>query len=250
MLLRSSLHIQKEIDPAAANCPLMALHRKVCMDAARDMITHIHRSFEIAPGLRRWSYYCFYCLQATLVLLLQTADSMASDDLMCRRAVEVFEQIKLKASQRCAEVVRQYLRRHATSRQKTQKQDDRNHEAIAGHPVAHLAGPSLALQYTGHPHPTGQMTPAPVQDLDRTLADGQDRDANAGSMFSFDEGTASWPSISPNTLQTEMYGALYSADPSENLYLGIQPFLFGGGNLTNDVSAADTSDWPPLWNTV
>ncbi|KAF3047930.1 hypothetical protein E8E11_006657 [Didymella keratinophila] len=250
ILLRSSLHIQREIDPATANCLLMALHRRVCVNAARDMIKHIHRSFEIATGLRTWSYYCFYCLQATLVLLPQTADSMASDDLMCRRAVEVFEQIKLKASQRCAEVVRQYLRRRTISRQRRQKRNDKDQEAVNGDQAPPPAGPALALQHNGRTQPTSQMTTDPVRALDQTFASGQDGDANAGSVFSFDEGTASWPSISPTTLQNEMYGALYSIDPSDNFYLGYQPFLFGGGSLTNDVSANDSSDWPPFWNTM
>lgn len=228
----------------------MAMHRKLCLAAARDMITHIHQSFEIAPGLRRWSYYCFYCLQATLVLLPQTTDSMASDDLLCKRAVEVFEQIKLKASQRCAEVVRQYLRRRATTPHKRQKQDDGTHEAAHRDADSPSANPSLMPQHTGNLHSARQSAPDPAQDVDQTLASGQDCDANAASVFSFDEGTASWPSISPNTLQTEMYGALYSIDPSDNFYLGYQPLLFGGSDLTNEISPNDTGDWPQSWNTL
>jgi hypothetical protein len=228
----------------------MALHRQVCMDAAREMITHIYRSFEIAPRLRRWSYYCFYCLQATLVLLPQTADSIASDDLICRRAVKVFEQIKLKASQRCAEVVRQYLGRRDTSRHKRQKQDNGKHEAVAGDPTLQSAGPSVTQRRTEYSQPTDQEKSQSSQDLDQALSNGQDCDGNGGSVFSFDEGTASWPSISPNTLQTEMYGALYSVDPSDNFYLGYQPFLFGSGSLPDDVPTNDTSDWAPLWHTI
>lgn len=219
------------------------MHRKVCMAAARDMIIHIHRSFELAPGLRRWSYYCFYCLQATLVLLPQTADSVASDDLLCKRAVEVFEHIKLKASQRCAEVVRQYLRRRATAPHKRQKQNDITHEAAHTDAESPSADPSLVPQHTGGLHAASQSAPDPARDLDQTPACGQDRDANSASVVSFDEGNASWPSISPNTLQTEMYGALYSVDPSDNFYLGYQPFLFGDGDLTNAISTNDTGDW-------
>lgn len=146
--------------------------------------------------------------------------------------------------------MRQYLRRRAALRPKKQKQDDRKHEAVAGDPALQLAGPAFPLQHTDHLDAADQATPAPGQNLNGTLANGQDYDANPGSVFSFDDGTASWPSISPNTLQTEMYGALYSVDPGDNFYLGYQPFLFGGENLTNDVSADNTSEWPPLWNAV
>jgi hypothetical protein len=111
---------------------LLSLHQSFCLDAARDMIRHIAALFQLAPHLRAWSYYCFYCLQATLVILpklasedhiarnsphsidatnkkLQSTDRPENDWEVCNHAVRVFEQIELKASQRCAEVVKQYL---------------------------------------------------------------------------------------------------------------------------------------------
>lgn len=98
------------------------------------MIRHIHKLLALAPHLRRWTYYCFYCLQATLVILLKVADdqhcsrhrqrkksndsrafgqvdheTVEDDRNLCNLAVEVFELIRLKASQRCADVVRHFL---------------------------------------------------------------------------------------------------------------------------------------------
>ncbi|CAG9950245.1 unnamed protein product [Clonostachys rosea f. rosea IK726] len=122
---------------ALSTHPLYLLHQSCHLDAARNMIRHIYRLFKSAPYLRRWSYYCFYCLQATLVILPRVADyldisqcqqqknaclvptppsstqadgDMIEEDVgLCNMAVEVFEKIELKASQRCAIVVRQIL---------------------------------------------------------------------------------------------------------------------------------------------
>lgn len=216
----------------------MCSHRKLCLDAARDMITHIHRSFEIAPGLRRWSYYCFYCLQATLVLLAQTAGEISSDDLMCKRAVEVFEQIKLKASQRCAQVVRQYLRRRTKLRQKRQEEDTRTEQ------TTNEGFPSQVYESADQSQFTGQIAMHEAQNPDGTLTNEQGYETNAASLFNLDDSSTSWPLVSPNSLQTEMYGALYSIDPSDEFYLGHQPYFFGAGALTNDSPAIDVDDWP------
>ncbi|KIW23689.1 uncharacterized protein PV07_11869 [Cladophialophora immunda] len=117
----------------------------ICIRAARDMIQHVHELFRLAPSLRRWSYYCFYCLQATLVLLTNiTNDNSASchqdphapnylstghdasglglsrsieDDLhLCEMSVQILQQIELKASRRCAEHVSRFLEKWRAKR--------------------------------------------------------------------------------------------------------------------------------------
>ncbi|EXA28691.1 hypothetical protein FOVG_19718 [Fusarium oxysporum f. sp. pisi HDV247] len=142
ILLRGTI-LRKPFDRhALTSKPLSGLHQSFYIDAARDTIRHIHKLFSLAPGLRRWSYYCFYCLQSTLVLLLKVADDQYSrnrqqrragnqpsslsplesdpgraeeDRKLCQLAVEVFESIKLKSSQRCADVVRQFLHKRSSS---------------------------------------------------------------------------------------------------------------------------------------
>ncbi|KIW99996.1 uncharacterized protein Z518_10924 [Rhinocladiella mackenziei CBS 650.93] len=114
-----------------------ALYKSLCLDAACDMISHIHELFTLAPSLRRWSYYCFYCLQATLVLLTKLTEddnecrenqrrssppiqdlelrnqSESRRDLksFCHLSIGIFEQIELKAANRCVQVVRKFLNR-------------------------------------------------------------------------------------------------------------------------------------------
>lgn len=242
--------MQKDIDPGAADCPLIALHRKICLDAARDMITHIHRSFELAPGLRRWSFYCLYCLQATLVLLPQSADNRdAADDIFCARAVEVFEQIKLKASQRCAEVVRQYLRKRAEARQQRQRRGTATDPADNTDHTLQLSRPASTLQQKSEPASAVSYLP-PGQDRSRNqVASGMPNSGlTAASVPCFDDGDASWPSISPTLFQTEMYGALYSVDPSDEFYLGHQPYFFGTAGFSNDTLTDDTNDWSHPWS--
>lgn len=78
------------------------------------MVLHIHDIFQQAPSLSRWSYYCYYCLQATLVLLMRVLEEPTLDETaiiarICETSVHIFEQIELKASKRCAEVVRHVL---------------------------------------------------------------------------------------------------------------------------------------------
>jgi hypothetical protein len=90
------------------------VYKASSLDAARDMIVHIHELFMLAPSLRRWSYYCFYCLQATLVLFTKITDEPSSEGTeslkaLCQLSIQVFEHIKLKAAKRCAEIVRQVL---------------------------------------------------------------------------------------------------------------------------------------------
>ncbi|VUC22716.1 unnamed protein product [Clonostachys rosea] len=112
--------------------PSLASFHQLCrLDAARDMIRHIYKLFETAPRLRRWSYYCFYCLQATLVLLPKVAEShyirrnvhhvhgspcscqwskYRQDWKICSLSFKIFEMIDLKASQTCGEAVRRFLK--------------------------------------------------------------------------------------------------------------------------------------------
>lgn len=248
ILLRSAVSARKDPDPTSAAYPLITLHRKICLDAARDMITHIHQSFEIAPGLSKWGYYCFYCLQATLILLPQCTDTNAADESFCQRAVDVFEQIRLKASQRCADVVRQYLQKCARSRQKRQKQEDAVQDVATtngGHRSPVFTNPISSLQQPTRPAPLPHTT-RNQDPLTGNLATGTDIDGF--NTASINDNNASWPSISPNTLQTEMYGALYSVDPNDDFYLGHQPYIFGTGGFSNDVFDNDTSDWSQLWN--
>jgi hypothetical protein len=105
------------------------------------MILHIHKLFSAAPGLRRWRYYCFYCIQAALALLTKMIEverstvshndpydsvlpspfsesndcNVTQDKLkeICELSIQVFEWIELKAAKRCAEVVRHFLQRSA-----------------------------------------------------------------------------------------------------------------------------------------
>lgn len=119
-----------------------------CVDAARDMISHIHQIFQIAPSLRRWSYYCFYCLQAVLVLMMTMVDDNSQTyrrrestplwidvtelgdgsenqyDLQyyCELSINIFEQLRLKAAERCAQVVRSFLGRWKSSRTRSKRQ--------------------------------------------------------------------------------------------------------------------------------
>ncbi|CAI6095980.1 unnamed protein product [Clonostachys chloroleuca] len=137
ILLRGSIPRKSPELLALSTHPLYLLHQSCHLNAARNMIRHIYRLFKSAPYLRRWSYYCFYCLQATLVILPKVADDLdlsryqqqenaclvptplsstqadgeiIEDDVgLCSMAVEIFEKIELKASQRCAIVVRQIL---------------------------------------------------------------------------------------------------------------------------------------------
>jgi hypothetical protein len=79
--------------------------------------------FEAAPWLKRWRYYCYYCLQATLVLLTKVIDeplAKETEDIVqvCELSVNIFGQIDLKAAKRCAEIVAGLIerwRRHRTA---------------------------------------------------------------------------------------------------------------------------------------
>lgn len=118
-LLRNSLH-KKAAKATVFGLQLQtSAHRTRCLDAARDMIRHIHRTFELAPGLRRWSYYCCYCLQAILILLPELVEDNHQPH---HGHVIDHPQTTLnkdKASQKCADVVRQFLGKWSRSTMNT-----------------------------------------------------------------------------------------------------------------------------------
>lgn len=145
------------INNASAQLKRRSFERS-CINAARDMILHIHESLEQTPSLRRWMYYCFYCIHASLCLLLKITDvdsqSLPSQDLdnqlhtllevdskpnktttsdlrgLCELSIQVFKRIDLKASQRCAEVVRCVLDRW--DNQKLERHDENTHQSRRG----------------------------------------------------------------------------------------------------------------------
>lgn len=109
-------------DPSTTSS-LIKHSRASCIQAARVIIVHVYGLFGVAPCLKRWRYYCYYCLQATLVLLMQIIDEPAAEETqeivtVCQLAVSVFGQIKLKAAKRCAELATQII-------EQWRRQDDR-----------------------------------------------------------------------------------------------------------------------------
>lgn len=88
--------------------------RSICTKAAIAIILHVHGLFQAAPNLRRWKYYCFYCLQATLVLLVTLVDEPLAEEtqaliMPCKLSVTIFKQFDLKAGRRCADMVARVL---------------------------------------------------------------------------------------------------------------------------------------------
>ncbi|KAI9154777.1 transcriptional regulatory protein [Paramyrothecium foliicola] len=227
ILLRGSV-VKKTVDHHALNTQqLSSLHQSAYLDAARDMIRHIHKLFILAPGLRRWSYYCFYCLQATLVLLHKVADDQHSrrrqrhaqnqpeshssfdagretveeDRKICQLAFEVFEFIKLKASQRCADVVRQFLDKTSSASRRARGPE--------------LSTPSSLI--SGH-----AGLPQNVHSFPNT----RDRPSGAESVGSVEGSSSTSPPISLNGLHDDLFDAFYRSDmgPAFN-FSHSQPFL-------------------------
>ncbi|KAF1980321.1 hypothetical protein BU23DRAFT_445114 [Bimuria novae-zelandiae CBS 107.79] len=237
ILLRISLSRNASEYNTSSRQSLMSLHQTTCLDAARDMISHIHRSFKLAPSLRRWSYYCFYCLQATLVLLSKVADTYSCSrrerrhrdadtrsslqpapeldatrveegDRLCSLAVDIFEQIKLKASQRCADVVRQFLTQQSPM-------------------TAGLASASKPSPLSSTPVARVTNSTDETGDTAQTTDTIRGRPICTESVNNVDDSSTTSPPVSLNGLQTELYGALYSNDPNEGFYSGHHPCLFG-----------------------
>ncbi|KAI8932081.1 hypothetical protein NX059_010967 [Plenodomus lindquistii] len=251
-------------------------HQRACLDAAQDMIEHIHQSFEIAPGLRRWSYYCFYCLQAVLVLLPKVADDFAryrrqhrvrrvhdadtSDPSLesnvaivekhkrlCDMAIEVFEKIQLKASRRCADVVRQFLERWA---RKTEHRSTRmisvpeseNADVPAGtYPLPSVARsgrvPKDLCLTPGSQAPTDQQPECLITDDTVEFDSGGTRLAPSISGSNYTS-----PPVSVNGLQTELYGALYCTDSTDGFLVANQLFPFNFEYLDNDQAIVESQD--------
>ncbi|EXJ71813.1 uncharacterized protein A1O5_05623 [Cladophialophora psammophila CBS 110553] len=93
-----------------------------CIEAASESIVHLHWLLRAAPKLRRWGYYCYYCLQATLVIYLRLIDDPfgpeAADMIaLCRFSIETFDALHIPAAKRCAEVFRRALTEHKDARE-------------------------------------------------------------------------------------------------------------------------------------
>lgn len=97
-----------------ADAQQISKFQDMCVKAASDIILHVNHLFKAAPSLKCWRYYCFYCLQATLVLLARIIDepfTMQTSAVikLCELSIEIFEQVELKAAERFGEVVRRIL---------------------------------------------------------------------------------------------------------------------------------------------
>ncbi|KAL6705917.1 hypothetical protein ACN47E_006196 [Coniothyrium glycines] len=259
---------------------LVEAHRMKCLVAARDMITHIHCLFRLAPEPRRWTYYCFYCLQATLVLLPKVArdhcahlprlkpgvklagdppdvalDNRLNDERLCRAAVVVFEQIKLKASRRCADVVRQFLdkwtkaavqcisdNRFTSGTDKstpctTSANNDLTAASInisAGVPKQHATSSIYPLS-TSTPEITDKVF------LEENSFGPSVHEQNPNNM----EGDESVPSPGSSFgLQAELYGAFYSGGAVDTYNAGYQSSFLDADSLLFD-SWDDHSNFAP-----
>ncbi|KAM6529342.1 hypothetical protein FALCPG4_007481 [Fusarium falciforme] len=250
ILLRGTI-LRKPIDRhALTSKPLSGLHQSFYIDAARDTIRHIHKLFTLAPGLRRWSYYCFYCLQSTLVLLLKVADDQHSrnrqqrhagnqpsslspletdpgraeeDRKLCQLAVEVFESIKLKASQRCADVVRQFLHKRSSATRRERRPE---------------LSPSSSLM-SGH-HESAHYGASPSTTKERPR--GSER---VGSVDGSDNTS---PQVSLSGLHVDLFDAFYSNDLSQDFNLDPQQAFFGHEapqalSSGTRLEGSETGDW-------
>jgi len=271
-LLRNSLTSSK---PGSTHEPLTLLHRSCCLDVARDMIRHIHRLFKLAPRLRRWSYYCFYCLQSTLVLLSEIADhhhhrsgrrrhrsrpadapgqcscksaqctksdqERQEDWDLCNVAVEIFEKIELKASKRCAEVVRQFLTRwdcpkpQPSSDNTTSIPSGSLREGILPQSNATPAAQPLTPFPSNAQEPVGSPVFASEGGFSRRTSvrnKSQVPCEPPGSVVSADDATTASPPVSLSGLQAELYGAFYDNDQDAFGFDAPPPPLLGSNDPT------------------
>ncbi|EEU33435.1 uncharacterized protein NECHADRAFT_102313 [Fusarium vanettenii 77-13-4] len=250
ILLRGTI-LRKPFDRhALASKPLSGLHQSFYIDAARDTIRHIHKLFILAPGLRRWSYYCFYCLQSTLVLLLKVADDQHSrnrqqrhagnqpsslsplesdpgraeeDRKLCQLAVEVFESIKLKASQRCADIVRQFLHKRSSPTRRERGQG---------------LSPPLSLLSGQHESAHDGASPSTTKD----------RLPGAERVGSVDGSDNTSPQVSLNGLHVDLFDAFYSNDLSQDFNFDPQQAFFGhetphASSSGTRMEGLGTGDW-------
>ncbi|KAH9204886.1 hypothetical protein DL95DRAFT_398200 [Leptodontidium sp. 2 PMI_412] len=94
----------------------------VCLGAARESIHLIHRLLVRDPSMGRWTYYCYYCLTATLILLMHifdcpTEDARNSCINLCLKSEEVFSLIKSEPAQKCLILVQKVLHKAQQLRQ-------------------------------------------------------------------------------------------------------------------------------------
>jgi hypothetical protein len=266
ILLRGSLR-KSILKTIVGDSETLSLHQSFCLDAARDMIRHIAALFELVPHLRAWSYYCFYCLQAALVILPKLAGenhlsrisrrSVDGDDgshsthrqpendwEVCNLAVRVFEQIELKASQRCAEVVKQFLNKW-------------KHVKPTGSPrlMASKKGSDVHQTQTlwNRTKPRDDLVDCP--DIIPSPKDPGSRLANEPHGLLEEYGTLHFDGVdgggitrtSPASLtglRDELYGAFYSHNGPENPGSAGQLYAFDEDHGFMDSSTQDTgTDW-------
>lgn len=251
------------------------------------MIRHIYTLFTLAPTLRCWSYYCFYCLQAILVILLKVADdqhrsrrhqprntgelshlqpsvgsdrdTMEEDRMLCNLAVEVFERMKLKASQRCADVVRRFLDKWGP--ENIMNGSDALHSRSSLKQCGTLQASSSIRRRSAIEHSTQsslQLDHPVVRNVEEesvSIPAGTARTGPSGaeSARSVDGSSSTSPQVSLNGLQAELYGALYSNDLDDlnaGFHFGEQSCLFGAeapGDCALGLGMDDTTDgsWSP-----
>ncbi|EGU72926.1 hypothetical protein FOXB_16564 [Fusarium oxysporum f. sp. conglutinans Fo5176] len=257
ILLQGSIPRNPSERHASSSRPLSQRHQSSYLNAARNMIRHIHELLALAPHLRRWTYYCFYCLQATLVILLKVADdqhcsrrrqrrmsndsralgqvdheTVEDDRKLCNLAVEVFDLIRLKASQRCADVVRHFL-------------DKWRPERTTNDPDARRTS-SRGLDDCGMqqvPSPTGDF-PLPVE----YPVPLNNENESSESVESVDWSDSTSPHVSLSGLQAELHDAFYS-NLNDGLNFAQQPSFIGVegfGAFPLELGTTGTADgcWP------
>ena len=236
------------------------------------MIRHIHGLFILAPGLRRWSYYCFYCLQAALVILLKVADdqyrsrrqhrdggpslpgvdpslqvdsgTVQEDRRLCNLAIDIFERIELKASQRCADVVRHFLDswgvgqtvngpgiRHAGNSPDGGGGDQVPPEALIESPLENSAAISQPVD-----QPTVPNRACTSVDTAREGSSG------AGCAGSLGDSSSISPQASLTGLQAEFYDALYGDGLSGGFRFDQQSYLFDAEAVGSYAPRTGTDD--------
>lgn len=88
----------------------------ICLGAAQENVVLIHHIIAEDPSNRRWKYYCYYCLSATLILLMRIFECPQEEAgeyiRICSKSIEVFESINSGQSRKCAALVKNVLQRH------------------------------------------------------------------------------------------------------------------------------------------
>ncbi|KAH6954214.1 hypothetical protein DER45DRAFT_615545 [Fusarium avenaceum] len=248
------------------------LHQSRHLNAARNMIRHIHRLLTLAPHLRRWTYYCFYCLQAVLAILPQVTndhrrtqirkrdeadistgshevnkETDEDDRKLCNLAIEIFEQIKLKASQRCADVIRHYLNTW-------ESKQARNGTSAPAHDSSHSFGNGAGQQSL-------PSTSTPLSSLDRSQASDHETEA---SCLSSDAAQArpgdscivesvscsdlTPPCVSLSEFQAQLYSAFYG-NPNDGFDFDQQSSFSGLETLGGYTVRSNTIGTQDGWTT-